>query len=176
MAEFKKALEKFGYMLEHEEISQIMKHFDKRGDGQVSYNEFCDALLDEDYTTSMLKTKAPIDPNYDESYAARAQHKMIERTETGDVRKAVRQVGDILYKRQGMMIKIFKEFGHLTHEDTVTCKEIQHALKQRGNPVDLEDIIRTVLFVLPGVDLERVPYVELFKSMVASFHDTFASR
>lgn len=55
-----------------------MRHFDTRKDGQVSYNEFCDALplvhslislglalelarLDPDWTTVMLHTKHPLD-------------------------------------------------------------------------------------------------------------------
>lgn len=68
-----------------------MRHFDSRKDGQVSYNEFCDALplvqrsqfevssleikvekdaknggaknfrLDPDWTTAMLQTRAPLD-------------------------------------------------------------------------------------------------------------------
>jgi len=176
LSDFKKVLEKFGYFLDMDEIGQIMEHFDKRGDGQVSYNEFCDGLLDEDYHASMLKTKAPMKGGYNHDYQMRAEHKMVERTETGDVRKAVRQVGDILYKRQGMMMKIFKEFGHITHEDTVSCEQIQHALKQCGNSVDLDDVVRTVLFVLPEVDLQRVPYVDLFKALISSFHDTFATR
>jgi Ca2+-binding EF-hand superfamily protein len=176
LPEFRKALLKFGYVLQAEEEVQLMRHFDVRGDGQISYNEFCDALLDEDYTTEMLKTKPALKGGYDQDYQMRALNKIAERTETADVRKAVRQIGDILYKRQGMSTKIFKELGHLTHEDTVTCEQIQYALKQCGNTVELDDVVRTVLFVLPDCDLQKVPYVELFKALVASFHDTFASR
>lgn len=28
-----------------QDVLKIMRHFDSRKDGQVSYNEFCDALL-----------------------------------------------------------------------------------------------------------------------------------
>merc|ERR1712025_346844 len=59
--EFKKALEKWGYMITPEEALVIMKHFDTRQDGQVSYNEFCDALLDQDYTTAMMTMKPMLD-------------------------------------------------------------------------------------------------------------------
>lgn len=153
-----------------------MAHFDTRGDGQVSYNEFCDALLDEDYHTEMLKTKPAIAGVPDSDYQSRAKYKMDERSETGEVRKAARMISEILYKRQNMMMKLLKEIGHMTHKDTVSCEQIQHAMKQCGQSVDVQDVIRTVLFVLPEADLENVPYVELFKALTASFHDTFATR
>merc|ERR1712070_1141780 len=61
LQEFRQALQKFGFMLADDEVLILMRHFDKRQDGQVSYNEFCDALLDEDCTCEMMKVKAPID-------------------------------------------------------------------------------------------------------------------
>merc|ERR1719498_79607 len=72
--EFSRALHKFGYMLDEKETLIIMKYFDKRGDGQVTYNEFCDALLDEDYTTTMLKTKPPLNTQFDPAYAEHAKN------------------------------------------------------------------------------------------------------
>merc|ERR1712048_1324702 len=57
--EFKQCLEKFGFALSTEDVIILMKHFDTRQDGQVSYNEFCDAILDPDYTNDMLKMKPP---------------------------------------------------------------------------------------------------------------------
>merc|ERR1719247_294715 len=56
LSEFKAALAKYGFRLSDQETLIIMKHCDTRKDGQVSYNEFCDFILDEDYTTDMLKT------------------------------------------------------------------------------------------------------------------------
>merc|ERR1719277_1216892 len=93
MAEFKKGLEKFGFMLSDEEAVTLMQHFDTREDGQVSYNEFCDALLEEDFTTSMLKTKPALKTHFDPGYAGRATVKATERLETDAVRKAVREIG-----------------------------------------------------------------------------------
>jgi len=174
--EFKKALEKFGFVLSDEEVMQIMQHFDSRNDGQVSYNEFCDALLDSDYTTGMLVTKQPLKPGFDEEYAERALTKTMERAETGNVRKAVRELGDALYKKQGVLGKLFKEMKHMTHEHCVSCEQIQNGLTQVGHLFDLDDIKRAVLFALPGVDLSAVPYLELFKAIVTSFHDLSASR
>merc|ERR1711976_650116 len=101
MAEFKKGLEKFGFMLSDEEAVTLMQHFDAREDGQVSYNEFCDALLDEDFTTAMLKVKPALKPQFDQGYAQRAAIKATERVETDAVRKAVREIGDVLYKKLG---------------------------------------------------------------------------
>merc|ERR1712188_19476 len=82
LQEFRQALQKFGFMLSDEEVLILMRHFDKRQDGQVSYNEFCDALLDEDCTCEMMKVKAPIDPRSDAEYDERAALKGQERAET----------------------------------------------------------------------------------------------
>eukprot|EP00413_Alexandrium_margalefii_P039129 CAMPEP_0204599060 /NCGR_PEP_ID=MMETSP0661-20131031/54626_1 /ASSEMBLY_ACC=CAM_ASM_000606 /TAXON_ID=109239 /ORGANISM="Alexandrium margalefi, Strain AMGDE01CS-322" /LENGTH=744 /DNA_ID=CAMNT_0051609769 /DNA_START=45 /DNA_END=2279 /DNA_ORIENTATION=- len=176
LPEFKSALEKFGFMLSQEEVVQIMKHFDARQDGQVSYNEFCDALLDEDYTAHMLKPKKPVDPSFDGAYAERAQRKAVERTETSEVRKAVRAVGDVMYKKHGMLTRLFKEFGHMTHRSAVSCEQIQHGLRQLGHSFDIEDVQRAVLFLQPDADPNCIEYVELFKSLLASFHDVSMPR
>merc|ERR1719272_2846814 len=98
-AEFKQALAKYGFgQLDDNEIILIMRHFDGRQDGQVSFNEFCDALLDEDYTTEMLKTKPHLDARPDPEYTVRVAAKTADRLETSEVRKAVRELGDMVYQ------------------------------------------------------------------------------
>merc|ERR1719265_3059621 len=62
LQEFKQSLQKFGFQLSEHEVLIIMRHFDRRQDGQVSYNEFCDALLDEDCTSTMMQSKPALDP------------------------------------------------------------------------------------------------------------------
>merc|ERR1719247_1982444 len=47
--EMREALQKFAFQMSDEECTTIMRHFDTRQDGQISYNEFADALLDADY-------------------------------------------------------------------------------------------------------------------------------
>mmetsp|Transcript_97875 Transcript_97875/g.204089 ORF Transcript_97875/g.204089 Transcript_97875/m.204089 type:complete len:750 (-) Transcript_97875:46-2295(-) len=175
--EFRKALEKFGFSnLPQEVVVRLIRHFDTRQDGQVSYNEFCDHLLDEDYPRGMLQMKPPVLDTPDPAYAERTEYRIIEREETSAVRRAVRRLGDILFKRESIMFKITREFKHLTHEDVVSVSQIQQALLQTGHFMDIEDISRAVSHVMPGVDLERVPYVSLFKVMRTSFHDFSANR
>merc|ERR1719408_434302 len=87
IAEFKQALQKFGFMLAEEEVLVLMRHFDKRQDGQITYNEFCDVVLDEDFTKEMLRGKPAIDPTSDPGYSKRAAEKSVERQETDRVRK-----------------------------------------------------------------------------------------
>jgi len=174
--EFWKALQKFGFLLSDEELLVIMKHFDKRQDGQVTYNEFCDALLDEDYTPEMLKVKPPLTSEYDRSYGKKTLKKSRERRETEMVRKAVREIGDVLYKRTGMVQKLFKEFEHMTHQNTVTSDQIRVALERLGHSFKIEDITRCILFVQPHANLNTIRYVEFFKSLVASYHDVSALR
>merc|ERR1719160_802711 len=101
LQEFRQSLHKFGFLLSEEEVLVLMRHFDARQDGQVTYNEFCDALLDEDCTCEMLKSKTPIDPRPDQAYNERAESKAKERAETEKVRKAVRDIGDVFYKHIG---------------------------------------------------------------------------
>merc|ERR1712193_584574 len=156
LPEFRQALQKFGFMLSDEEVLILMRHFDKRQDGQVTYNEFCDALLDEDFTCEMLKVKPAIDARPDPEYNTRAAQKALERTETDKVRKAVRDIGDVFYKHTGMMQKIFKEFTHMTHQNYVTCEQFHAALLKIGFAFDAQDVERCVLFVIPNCDLDKI--------------------
>eukprot|EP00747_Dinoflagellata_sp_TGD_P211066 gnl/TRDRNA2_/TRDRNA2_84270_c1_seq1.p1 gnl/TRDRNA2_/TRDRNA2_84270_c1~~gnl/TRDRNA2_/TRDRNA2_84270_c1_seq1.p1 ORF type:complete len:576 (-),score=143.73 gnl/TRDRNA2_/TRDRNA2_84270_c1_seq1:146-1732(-) len=170
-AEFKAALERWGFQLQEKEIMTLMMHFDTRKDGQVSYNEFCDVLLDEDYTTGMLKTKPPMKTEFDPAYADRAKAKSVERAETEHIRRAAREIGDLINRHTGMFRKLFKEFSNMTHQNFVSCEQIQDAMSQLGHTFDLEDIRRCVAFVMPQADPDRIDYVEFLKSMVATYHD-----
>lgn len=174
--EFNKALEKFGFQLSEPEAMVVMKHFDTRGDGQISYNEFCDVLLDEDYTTDMMKTKAPLKEEYDHSYAERATQRFMEREETEKVRTAARALGDVFLQQAQTFQKLFREFSHLTHVNTVSVKQIVYALEQIGRSVSEEDVIRCVLYVLPKADLNKIRYVDLLQGIRTTFHDLAAVR
>lgn len=174
--EFKKAVEKFNFMLSEEEIVQLMRHFDTRRDGQISYNEFCDALLEEDYPSDMLKAKPAFQSGFDGEYANQVTRKGVERAETTEVRRSVRAVGDVLYKKHGMLARLFKELGHKTHKPVVSNVEIQNALNQLGHAFDIQDINRAVLFLQPEADLESIEYVDMFKALLATFHDVSMTR
>jgi hypothetical protein len=175
-AEFKQGLEKFGFMLPEEDVMTLMRHFDGRQDGQISYNEFCDVLLDEDYTNSMLKTKPPLEAQHDSNYAVRASVKSTERVETDAVRKAVREIGDVMYKKVGFQFRLFREFAHQTHLNYVSCEQIQYAFQQLGHSFDISDIQRCVLFVEPEANLDAIAYVSFFQSLNAAYHDVSAVR
>merc|ERR1712224_188753 len=176
LQEFRQALQKFGFMLSDEEVLILMRHFDKRQDGQVSYNEFCDSLLDEDCTCEMMKVKTAIDATSDPAYNERAAVKGAERAETEKVRKAVRAIGDMFYRHVGMMQKIFKEFTHVTHQNFVTCEQIHAALLKIGHAFDVEDVQRCVLYVIPDADLDKIDYVHFIQSLTACYHDMCAVR
>jgi len=174
--EFAQALHKYGFKLSDEEVLIIMRHFDKRHDGQVTYNEFCDALLDEDYSMKMCQTKPGLDTEVDQSYTERAELKSTERAETEKVRKATKEIGDVMEKHSGAVQKLFKEFTHLTHRPYVTCEQVHAALEKIGYPFAVEDIQRCILFVIPDADLDSIDYVHFVKSLVACYHDLSASR
>lgn len=113
---------------------------------------------------------------HDDAYATRASEKTAERTETNQVRKAVRDLGDVLYKKHGMIIRILKEMQHITHEDYVSSEQMMKALEAVGHPFRLEDVQRVILYLQPDADLESVDYRKLFQDAVTSFHDVSASR
>mmetsp|Transcript_14653 Transcript_14653/g.34579 ORF Transcript_14653/g.34579 Transcript_14653/m.34579 type:complete len:747 (+) Transcript_14653:94-2334(+) len=175
-AEFKMALKKFYLNLSDDEVLVVMKHFDKRQDGQISYNEFCDALLDEDYHSEMLKTKPELDQNYDHHYAEKATQKTMDRKETESVRKAVREMGDAVYKHHHLMPRLMKEFEHMTHLPTVTCEQIREAFSRVGQPFEPQDVTRAVLFLFPNADLKKIVYRDFLKALLSSFHDFAAGR
>merc|ERR1712178_608580 len=106
-AEFKRAVAKYGFRLSDEEITVLFQHFDTRGDGQISYNEFCDVIVDEDFTTDMLKTKPHLKQGYTGDYAARVEEKSADRQESTQVRRAVRELGDMVYQKHGIMNRLF---------------------------------------------------------------------
>jgi Ca2+-binding EF-hand superfamily protein len=177
MREFQQALKKWGFQPSEEEALTLMKHFDARQDGKLSYNEFCDALLDEDYTGNMMKMKPPIREGADETYIAKAKQQLLERDENAAVLNAVRMIGDCIYKHTQTFQKLMKMFAKMTHEKTVTCEQIVYAFAQFGHLFDVEDVKRCVLYVLgPEADLQAVSYFEFLKAVVASFHDLNANR
>merc|ERR1711907_36935 len=149
LAEFKQALQKFGFQLSEDEACLIMQYFDKRQDGQVTYNEFCDAVLDDDYTVDMMPAKAQMSQQFDANYMDRAKEKIFERAETEKIRRAVRIIGDVMYKHTSTMQKLFKEFTHMTHEQTVNCEQIHAALLKIGYTFEIADVQRCILFVMP---------------------------
>jgi len=163
-------------MLNEQEVLILMRHFDKRQDGQITYNEFCDVVLDEDFTKEMLRGKPAIDPTTDLEYNKRAEMKADERTETEKVRKAVRDIGDVFYKHVGTMQKMFKEFTHMTHQNFVTVEQIHAALLKIGFAFDCEDVERCVLFVIPDCDLDKIDYVHFCQSIASCYHDLCAVR
>mmetsp|Transcript_14920 Transcript_14920/g.34005 ORF Transcript_14920/g.34005 Transcript_14920/m.34005 type:complete len:747 (-) Transcript_14920:184-2424(-) len=176
-AEFKGVLRHWGFQLSEEEVHIIMRHFDTRKDGQVSYNEFCDAMLEEDYHTEMIKLKKPLDQTADSAYEDKAKNKTAERVENEKVRRAVREVGDVIYKHSQVVFKLLKEFGHMTHLPIVSCEQIQQALSRLGHEFSNEDILRTILFVMPeGTDPKAINYQQFIKAIMASFHDMSRGR
>jgi len=176
-AEFKQALAKYGFgQLSEDEIIIIMRHFDGRKDGQISYNEFCDAILDEDFTQEMLKTKPHLQQDIDPVYKERVKAKSADREETSQVRRAVREVGDAVYQRRNVIGRLYKELETMTHEAFVTNSQIKKALEAQGITFKLEDIDRVILYVYPQGDLKRIQYVEFFTTLLASHHDLSMAR
>lgn len=43
--EFKLVMEEYGMFLDNEDVSSLLKRYDKNLDGKVSYSEFCNEML-----------------------------------------------------------------------------------------------------------------------------------
>lgn len=167
--EFRTVLRKFNYHLSEAEILAIMRHFDGAKDGQVGYNEFCDALLDEDYHTKAMKDEPRVKVAIDEAFRERAAQKMLDRMEMENVRRAAQSLSDIFYKRTGVVMKLYKEVGKMTHTPWATAQQIQTALLRVGFSLELEDVERTVLYL--GMDPDRIDYYEFVQGLIAGYHD-----
>jgi len=75
-----------------------------------------------------------------------------------------------------MFTKLFKEFSHMTHLQTVSWQQIHQALLETGHSFNPEDVYRTVMYVLPEVNPDEVPYVDFLKALVTSYHDLSNNR
>merc|ERR1711959_129508 len=126
---------------------------------------------DEDFTTEMLKTKPHLQQHHDPNYAERVAAKSIDRQETREVRRALRELGDCVYQRHGILFKLFREFEKMTHERFVTHVQIKKGLDALGITFKLEDIDRVILHLYPDGDLNKVEYVHFFKGLISSHHD-----
>jgi len=175
--EMREALQKFAFQMSDEECTIIMRHFDTRQDGQISYNEFADALLDEDYPAAYKDyPDRDLHKLPDDEYAARAKSKTLQRGEVEKIRRAAREITDAVSKRAGLTNKLMKEFSAMTHQKTVTVEMVHAALLRLGLCFDLEDIERCVMFVLPGVDPSQIPYFELLQALNTVYHDLHSTR
>merc|ERR1719409_2207651 len=103
----------------------------------------------------MMKTKPHLNQNPDAVYSQRVVAKSADRAETSEVRKAVRELGDMVYQRHGVLHKLFKEYERMTHEHFVSDSQIKKALNAVGINFKLEDIDRVILYVYPEGDLQR---------------------
>merc|ERR1719454_785760 len=178
--EMKEACQKFSLQMSDDEIICVMRHFDTRQDGQISYNEFCDALLEQDYPATAKFSKVNDDRKLhqiaDEEYTSRTQAKTLQRSEVEKIRRAAREITDAFSKKAGLTHKLMKEFSAMTHQKTVTVEMAHAALLRLGLAFDLDDIERTVLFLMPGVDPTAIPYFEFLQALNCSYHDLAATR
>jgi len=178
--EMKEACQKFALQMTDDEIICIMRHFDTRQDGQISYNEFCDALLEQDYPATAKYSKVNDDRKLhqtsDADYTSRTHAKTLQRSEVEKIRRAAREITDAFSKKAGLTHKLMKEFSAMTHQKTVTVEMVHAALLRLGLAFDLDDIERTVLFLMPGVDPAAIPYFELLQALNCSYHDLAATR
>jgi Ca2+-binding EF-hand superfamily protein len=178
--EMKEACQKFALQMTDYEVTAIMRHFDTRQDGQISYNEFCDVLLEQDYPATAKYSKVNDDRKLhqtaDTDYSARTQAKTLQRSEVEKIRRAAREITDAFSKKAGLTHKLMKEFSAMTHQKTVTVEMVHAALLRLGLAFDLDDIERTVLFLMPGVDPAAIPYFEFLQAVNCSYHDLAATR
>lgn len=174
--EFKRALQKFNFQISDRNVHVVMRHFDRNQDGHIDYNEFCDIVLDEDYTLTMLQTKASLDATSDAKYEMLASATEGQRAEVEAVRNAVRRIGHVLYQRTHVVPKFYKECQHMTHLGHVTVQQVHSAFSRIGCHFEFDDVVRCVEFALPEADLQKIDYVDFLKTLVSGYHDMHNSR
>jgi hypothetical protein len=172
LEEMKEALQKFSFNLSEEDVAVVLRHFDTRKDGQVSYNEFCDAVLDMDYPSGSPPGDLALKVDLSDGYVDRARAKTAMRSETEKVRRAAYEMSAIVYQNPGMAMKLIKEFASMTHQKEVTVEMVHAALLRLGQALDLEDVERACSFFLgPGANLGAIPYFQLIQQINSSYHD-----
>eukprot|EP00398_MALV-I-01_sp_L67-1_P000499 gene498-179_t len=174
--EFNRVLQKFGFKCSEEDITTLMRHFDLKGNGQISYNEFCDTVLERDYRESMMAPEDHFNTISSPEYAEKTIAQAADRKETERVRKAVRNVGDVFFKKDRMTNRVMKELSAVNYRPKVSQEEIQEALGRLGHNFPLEDIARCVLHVMPGTPLDQIDTFSFCKSMECSYNDFANSR
>jgi len=171
---FKLALEKFGFHLADDEVLQLMRHFDRNQDGQITYNEFCDAIMDEDYVQKNAKP-ACVNVSKTEEYEKRASYQIKCRGEDREVRRAIRHLSEILHNRPGLTKRLRFELDKLVSKDHMLNAEIlQSALLRCGYTMAHEDVTRCLEFICDGGD--SIDYIEFLIKFPATFHDFHAVR
>jgi len=177
--EFDRVLQKFAFKITPEETLCIMRHFDKDNNGQVSYNEFCDTVFDEDYTQEML----PMHPTVDAEmktimpYAEKAITKTIDRSEQEKIRLACKAVGQVMYSRPGLEFRLREDFRQTGISKMVTPKNIRDAFLRLGITFELEDVDRAVQYLMRpkefGNEKEilEVDYNDFLMELKCTYHD-----
>lgn len=186
LAEFKTVCAKYGFQLSDEEVMVIMRYFDHSGKGQVGYNQFCDAILEEDYTTEMLKTKPHLNQELEDHYVDKVMGKNADRNETYFVRKSARELGEAVYQKDGENFRkrLYSEWNRLASMDTRTganClnnRQLREGLANLGMKFKQEDVDRVILYVFAqdnGCEgdkvLQAIDYKKWFATLIAMHHD-----
>ncbi|EER18874.1 conserved hypothetical protein [Perkinsus marinus ATCC 50983] len=109
--EVREVLANHGFQLNQTDATAILRAFDTNKDGHISYNEFCDAVLEPDYKgyAGEPQPRKPSLLKGDKDYAAAAACRSVEAAETAKIRRAVREVGDVFYKHPTMSHRLIKE-------------------------------------------------------------------
>lgn len=172
--EMDEMLRKFSLYLSETEVLALFRYFDVRRTGQCSYNDFCDAVLDADFTMTMLQQKDRLQTTVEPAYVARAYQKVRERAEVDAVRTAVQSISELLYKKTYLVPRLrsilYKKSGARS-DQSVTVEEIRSALLSTGHDFSVELLGRAAVFVMPQTNLQRIQYNELLAAFESAFHE-----
>jgi len=179
--EFDRVLQKYSFVLSPEETLMIMKQFDTNGNGQVDYNEFCQTVFGEDYRDPNEPKAAPITEKADaaaiQPYAQQAAIKTVDRNETEKVRKACKDIGQVLYTRPNLEFRLREDLRHVLRTTRlVTPTELKTSFKKVGIDIDLIDFERCFQYLMRESDcgdeqILKVDYNKFFAEMKCSYYD-----
>jgi hypothetical protein len=164
---FREILLRFGFILSERDTLLVMQVFDKNENGQISYQEFCDAILGTDPSDDGTR-RLGID-----EYRLATDRSIEERSEFEKSKRAMKELSALFYSRDNFVNRLIMEVGKISRGDKyVASSSIGIALTRMGHIFDQKDIDRCVYKCLgsTSVDLNRVDYVHFIQFMHKSFH------
>jgi len=163
---FREILLRFGFILAEIDTLLIMQIFDKNENGQISYQEFCDAILGTDLSDDGVR-KLNVD-----MYRELSQKSIEEKTEAEKIKRAMKELTALFYSRDNFSNRLMMEIGKISLGDKfVTSSDIRVALSRMGHHFDQRDIDRCVRS-LPNTnsDSGKVDYVDFIHFIHKAFH------
>lgn len=179
--DFEQELRRIGYDLTEEEILSVMLYYDKKLDGQITYEKFCQVFVQPSpYGDEEEKEVQAQQGHNREEYGQLLRGQDAQCAEADATRKAFQRVTAVFHIRPHLENRLMVEFNHMrrnVHSSVakiVDAKQIQEAFRRCGYELDLSDIERTYRHLNP--ENKPMEYTSFMRLLKVTFHDFAANR